>query len=251
MKYFLGLDTSNYTSSLAVCSAEGEVVQNIRLPLPVKEGQMGLRQSDACFLHVKNFSELTTSILGGIPVGDVLAVGVSDRPRDIEGSYMPCFLVGLSSATLIANLLGLPLYRFSHQQGHIAAALYGGGALSYLQGPFLAFHVSGGTTEAVLVEPDGERICKTTYLAGSLDLKAGQAVDRVGGCWGCPFPPARRWTSWPARAKSATGPTPPSRVAIAVSPGSRTSAERCCRRARPRPTWPATASTTCWPPWTG
>ena len=105
MKYFLGLDTSNYTSSLAVCSAEGEVVQNIRLPLPVKEGQMGLRQSDACFLHVKNFSELTTSILGGIPVGDVLAVGVSDRPRDIEGSYMPCFLVGLSSATLIANLL--------------------------------------------------------------------------------------------------------------------------------------------------
>ncbi|MBC2870648.1 peptidase M22 [Bittarella massiliensis] len=188
MKYFLGLDTSNYTSSLAVCSAEGEVVQNIRLPLPVKEGQMGLRQSDACFLHVKNFSELTTSILGGIPVGDVLAVGVSDRPRDIEGSYMPCFLVGLSSATLIANLLGLPLYRFSHQQGHIAAALYGGGALPYLQGPFLAFHVSGGTTEAVLVEPDGERICKTTYLAGSLDLKAGQAVDRVGGLLGLPFP---------------------------------------------------------------
>ena len=180
---FVGLDTSNYTTSAALF-ADGEMTSSRRL-LPVKAGEMGLRQSDALFHHTAALPD----IFAALPDMDsVAAVGVSDRPRDAEGSYMPCFLAGVSAASCTAKALGVPLYRFSHQSGHIAAALFSADRVDLMDKPFLAFHVSGGTTECVRVTPERERVLHAELLLTSLDLKAGQAVDRVGVMLGFPFP---------------------------------------------------------------
>lgn len=181
---YLGIDTSNYTTSAALFAPRNEICSSRRL-LPVKEGQMGLRQSDAVFHHTAALPD----ILGALPdFRDAAAVGVSDRPRDAQGSYMPCFLAGVSAAAAAAKALDVPLYRFSHQAGHIAAALLSAERTDLAEKEFLAFHVSGGTTECVRVTPERERILHAELLLSSLDLKAGQAVDRVGVMLGFPFP---------------------------------------------------------------
>ena len=184
MSDILGIDTSNYTTSAALLCG-GRAVQSRKL-LPVAEGGRGLRQSDAVFHHAQQLPE----VLRGLPFGNepVCAVGVSSRPRSAEGSYMPCFLVGEAAAQAAALSAGAPLFCFSHQQGHIAAALFSADRLPLLREPFLAFHVSGGTTEAVLCRPDEAEIFSTEIAAQSLDLKAGQAVDRVGVMLGLRFP---------------------------------------------------------------
>ena len=185
MRRVLGVDTSNYTTSCALWE-DGRVVQKKRL-LPVREGQLGLRQSDAVFHHTQQLPPLLEGLFAESP-GPVEAVGVSARPRSQEGSYMPCFTVGLGTARSIAAALGVPCRTFSHQDGHVAAALYSAGQLPLFGRRFLAFHVSGGTTEALLSEPDGAGGFSLTLAASSLDLKAGQAVDRVGLMLGLTFP---------------------------------------------------------------
>lgn len=201
MPLFLGVDTSNYTTSLAVVNSDDmSSVQSKKL-LPVAEGSLGLRQSDALFHHTVRLPELFDSLADNCALDSVSAVGVSVTPRSEEGSYMPCFLAGISSATAFAKAKNINLHRFSHQQGHIAAALFSAGRLDLLGERFLAFHVSGGTTEAVIVSPDKDNICSTQLVAASLDLKAGQAVDRVGVAMGLQFPAgkeldalASKWT---------------------------------------------------------
>lgn len=182
---YLGIDTSNYTTSAALYREDQSVTHSKRL-LPVKKGQLGLRQSDAVFHHVQQLPQILELLLRQHPV--LRAIGASSRPRSAEGSYMPCFTVGLSTAKILADTLGIPLYPCSHQENHIAAALYSAGRLELLGQTFLAFHVSGGTTEAVLVEPDAEHLIGTRLVASSLDLKGGQAVDRVGVMLGLSFP---------------------------------------------------------------
>ena len=183
MMQYIGFDTSNYTTSAALL--DGEQLHSERRLLPVREGQLGLRQSDAVFHHTAALPE----IFGALPeCGEIAAVGVSARPRDAEGSYMPCFLVGVNTASCMAKALQVPLYSFSHQAGHIAAALWSAGRTDLFGESFLAFHVSGGTTEVVLVQPDAEKVFRTETVLSSLDLKAGQAVDRVGVMLGFPFP---------------------------------------------------------------
>ncbi len=184
---FLGIDTSNYTTSAALYDEEkGEVIQRKKL-LPVKEGELGLRQSDAVFAHVKQLGDIVSDLFGENKYC-IDAIGVSTRPRDIEGSYMPCFLVGDMVTETLSAVLSVPRYEFSHQQGHIAAALFSAKRLDLIGEKFIAFHLSGGTTEALLVTPDDKRIIKCEKIAGSADLKAGQAVDRVGVMLGLPFP---------------------------------------------------------------
>lgn len=185
MRRILGLDTSNYTTSCALWE-DGQVLQQKKL-LPVKEGQLGLRQSDAVFHHTQQLPALLEALFRSSP-GPVHAVGVSARPRSQQGSYMPCFTVGHGTARSLAAALGVPCRAFSHQEGHIAAALYSAGRLALLRERFLAFHVSGGTTEAVLVSPGEDGGLSVRLLASSLDLKAGQAIDRVGVLLGLPFP---------------------------------------------------------------
>lgn len=188
MPCFLGVDTSNYTTSLAFFDSEkGEIIQRKKL-LPVAKGQLGLRQADAVFHHTVQLPELFGLLKNDCDLSMVSAVGVSDRPCGDDGSYMPCFLSGISAATAISAANNIPLFRFTHQQGHIAAALFSAKRLDLIDQKFIAFHVSGGTTQALLVEPDAENICKTRLIASSLDLKAGQAVDRVGVMLGLDFP---------------------------------------------------------------
>ena len=180
----LGIDTSNYTTSAAKYNGSA-VTENRRRLLPVPAGAKGLRQSDAVFHHTRQLPGLLTALL---PDPDLAAIGVSVSPRQDPDSYMPCFLTGKGMGEVLGAALGVPVHPFSHQQGHIAAALYSAGKLDLLEREFLAFHVSGGTTEALLVSPGGAAGPDAKLAARSLDLKAGQAVDRVGVALGLPFP---------------------------------------------------------------
>ncbi len=188
MPNYLGIDTSNYTTSLAAFDTDGDTVVQQKKLLPVAKGQLGLRQSDAVFHHTVQLPQLFEQLLAAVPLTGVKAVGVSAVPRTEEGSYMPCFLAGVSAAQAFCAASGAALYRFSHQQGHIAAALYSAKRLDLFKQRFLAFHVSGGTTDALLVEPGDNGMPMITLVATSLDLKAGQAVDRCGVMLGLDFP---------------------------------------------------------------
>lgn len=187
MSAFLGIDTSNYTTSAALFNSEANTIIQSKKLLPVKAGELGLRQSDAVFAHVKQLGDMVQNVFAEYG-GKITAIGVSTRPRDIDGSYMPCFLVGEMAANCLGAALKMPVLPFAHQQGHVAAALYSAGRLDLFRERFIAFHLSGGTTEALLVEPSAERIIRCTKIGGSMDLKAGQAVDRVGVMLGLPFP---------------------------------------------------------------
>lgn len=186
MSYYLGIDTSNYTTSAALYSQDKGIVHKKKL-LPVKSGECGLRQSDAVFHHVRQLPEIIEELLDGFD-GEIKAIGVSSRPRDIAGSYMPCFTVGHNTGRILAKALNVPLYTFSHQNGHISAALYSSGHTELSEKKFLAFHVSGGTTEAVIVEPDKDNIFNVKLAAKTLDLNAGQLIDRTGVMLGLDFP---------------------------------------------------------------
>lgn len=186
MSWHLGIDTSNYTTSVAVWNSITNEMLQQKLKLPVKPGELGLRQSDAVFAHTKQLGKLIDSILR--QVESLNSVGVSVRPRDIEGSYMPCFLVGKLAATAVAATAKVPLYRFSHQAGHIGAVLFGSESGDLLEKDFIAFHFSGGTSESIYVTR-GENIpFNTAGISSSSDLYAGQAIDRVGGMLGLSFP---------------------------------------------------------------
>lgn len=193
---FLGIDTSNYTTSAALCDDAGNVLLNCKIPLPVAEGARGLRQSDAVFHHVKNLPEAAETCRNALleTDGTLTAVGCSYAPRDSEGSYMPCFLAGVASAECAASAAGLPLYRVSHQAGHIMAALNsacqnsGAERERLMNDRFLAFHVSGGTTDVLLCEPDDERIFRIAQIGGTRDINGGQAIDRTGVKMGLHFP---------------------------------------------------------------
>lgn len=183
----LGFDTSNYTTSVSVVSLDNRYYQSEKLLLPVSKGEIGLRQSDAVFLHTKQLPQLLDKLLDTNDY-NIRSVCVSTRPRNDADSYMPCFLVGKCNAISVSKALNVPCFQVSHQEGHIAAILFGANRLDLIKEPFIAFHLSGGTTEAVLVTPDSDRIFNERVIARSLDLKAGQAIDRIGKLLGLDFP---------------------------------------------------------------
>lgn len=182
MSLFLGIDTSNYTTSVALCD-ENCVIYNCKKLLDVREGERGLRQSDAVFSHINNVSE----VFGRLGQHEITAIGCSSKPRDAEGSYMPCFKVGEAIADSMGSIMGVPVYRFSHQNGHVTAAAYSAGCMELLSDRFIAFHVSGGTTEILLCDGT-EGVLKIEKVGGTLDLNAGQAIDRTGVLLGMRFP---------------------------------------------------------------
>ena len=190
VSFFVGIDTSNYTTSVAVAKSSSEgvsVIANLKKPLDVAEGQRGLRQSDAVFEHTRNLPELLEKageiISGSAPA----AVGYSFAPRDADGSYMPCFLPGKAAAYAMASGCGAGLYAFSHQAGHIRAALHSSGMDPAPGERFIAFHLSGGTTEVLsVIRSDGG--FQIDRLGGTLDISCGQAVDRIGVMLGMRFP---------------------------------------------------------------
>lgn len=191
MAIYLGIDTSNYTTSVAAFDTQtGQIVHRKKL-LPVAQGTLGLKQSDAVFAHVKQLPQLLEELFFALPENQLAAVGVSVRPRDQEDSYMPCFLTGKLAASAISSANHIPMYGFSHQCGHIVAALYSAKRLDLIGQEFVAFHFSGGTTECVHVERGEDEVLSVNILYHSLDLKCGQAIDRVGTMMGLSFPAGR------------------------------------------------------------
>lgn len=179
----LGIDTSNYTTSLAVVSVQGEILLDSRKLLPVKEGDVGLRQTDALFLHVRQWPEIL--LQSELHRWQIIAVTVATRPCPLPGSYMPVFLAGQAFAATIAGVLQVPLMEFSHQEGHMRAALEKG---AMMRKPFVAVQISGGTTDVLHATPKTEGGFDIVVLAKSCDWHAGQFIDRVGIHMGLSFP---------------------------------------------------------------
>ncbi|MCR5296057.1 MAG: O-sialoglycoprotein endopeptidase [Clostridiales bacterium] len=177
----IGLDTSNYRTSLAVVTTDGDILLNDRELLQVAAGEKGLRQSDAVFAHLKRLNAVSETLREAVRGTEVLAVAASDRPRDGAESYMPVFLVGASFGKAVAAALDVPFIATTHQRGHLAAAMAG----TRLEGAenLLALHLSGGTTDLLAMEAG-----RITQIGGSLDLHAGQMVDRAGVAMGLGFP---------------------------------------------------------------
>lgn len=189
----VAFDTSNYTTSVAVCALDGRIVVNRKILLRVRDGECGLRQSDAVFLHTKNLPIICDMLAEDLKAFSPVAVGVSATPRRVPDSYMPCFACGIAAAHSFAASRALPVYQTSHQHGHIMAAMYSSGKTEKLmRDRFLAFHVSGGTTEALLITPNNNRDDFDIRLVGqTMDINAGQAIDRAGVMMGLSFPCGR------------------------------------------------------------
>ncbi|MCR4722630.1 MAG: peptidase M22 [Eubacteriales bacterium] len=177
----LGIDTSNYTTSCAL-SDGSSVLSDKRRMLQVPEKMKGLRQSEAFFQHVSNLPELIGECVGD---RDIDAVAVSLTPRRVEGSYMPCFTAGVQTARSIAAVLHVPVIGTTHQEGHIRAALIGSDIVD--TDPFICVHLSGGTTEILSCRRD-ERGYAAEIVGRTIDISAGQLIDRLGVLTGLPFP---------------------------------------------------------------
>jgi len=181
----LGVDTSNYATSVALYNSNTKaIIAEHKAFLPVKEGEVGLRQSDAVFEHVRQLPKVLQELTEYKEYYEIDGVGVSVKPRNHENSYMPCFLAGKLAASAIALQAQKPLFEFSHQEGHIAAALFGAEQLDLWNKQFFVFHVSGGTTDLILANG----IYETEEIGTSSDLYAGQAIDRLGQLLELPFP---------------------------------------------------------------
>lgn len=181
--WILALDTSAYTTSLATVDLNGHLLSDKRVLLQVPTGERGLRQSEAFYSHVKQVPDLFASI--SRPEKPPVGIAVSSRPRPLEGSFMPVFLVGTQFARVLSLAWGCPLWEFSHQEGHVMAGLHSA------EGPcseeFIAVHISGGTTEILRVRRNRTGFLEQ-LLGGTNDLHAGQLVDRIGVALGLPFP---------------------------------------------------------------
>ncbi len=188
VKAVIAADTSNYTTSAAAVDENGNIIAQARRLLKVREGERGLRQSDALFQHVVNMPEMMTQLMEKVRTDasekgieyEICATAASTRPRPVDGSYMPVFLVGKGAAESLAAALGVPFYEFSHQEGHIAAVCGAGDP----DREFLSFHLSGGTGEILKVKG-----CMPLDIVGGIrDLSFGQVLDRVGVAAGMQFP---------------------------------------------------------------
>ena len=183
---YLGIDTSNYKTSVAAVDNDGRILCNISEYLDVPHGKRGLRQSEVFFMHSNRLPGIISEALKIIRPEEIAAIGVSDMPRRTEGSYIPCFLAGLNTARLLSDTLGIPMHRFSHQEGHAAAIIEKSDA-PIAESHSLLMHLSGGTTEILKCRRD-DRAYSLDIMGGTLDISIGQLLDRFGVALGFKFP---------------------------------------------------------------
>lgn len=187
----IGIDTSCYTTSVAVVDDAGVIQHDGRQMLDVKPGELGLRQSDAFFKHVQNLPSLTDSLFNTLELAElrhsVRAVAVSSQPRQVDGSYMPVFTAGVAFAKVLASALNVPLIQTDHQSGHIMAGCLSSGFAEEAGTSFVALHMSGGTTEIVRCTQMGSHYSEV-LVGGTKDLSMGSLIDRLGVKCGMPFP---------------------------------------------------------------
>ena len=183
MTYILGIDTSAYTTSIALINEENnEILADERKILEVKQGQKGLRQQEAVFQHLKNLPELYSRITHDL--SKINTVSVSSRPRNEEDSYMPVFIVGRNFGKVISHTLNCEFLEYSHQENHISSSLID----NYKNiDEFLAVHISGGTTEFVSAKKSIKGF-ETKIVGQTKDITFGQLIDRIGIMMDFPFP---------------------------------------------------------------
>ncbi len=191
----IGFDTSNYRTSVAAVTLDGEILVNHRELLPVSNGERGLRQSDAVFAHIRQLRHSEEALRASLGGRRIAAVAASTRPRDGEESYMPVFQVGFTAGSMLAAALNVPFYETTHQRGHLAAAM--AGTTLENEDRLLAVHLSGGTTDLLVMDSE-----KVVQIGGSADLHAGQLVDRAGVAMGLPFPSGEELEKLALRGKS-------------------------------------------------
>ena len=177
---FLGIDTSNYKTSVGLIDREGKVLEDLRQPLSVPLGRPGLRQQEAVFQHLNNLPKLFQKLDGYNIKEELQCVTATIRPRPVKDSYMPCFKAGEAFGKTVSAVLKIPFLSSSHQEGHLAAAFENSSLINEKR--FLTFHLSGGTLEMLLIE-DG-----ITLLGGTADISFGQVLDRLGVLLGMEFP---------------------------------------------------------------
>ncbi len=179
----IGIDTSCYTTSVVAIDEDNSILFEERIMLTVKEGTLGLRQSDAFFQHVQNLPKLYSRLVEKIDLKYVKNIVVSDKPRPLEQSYMPVFTAGENFSKVIADTLSIPLIRLSHQENHLYASLLE--CEREIDG-FIGVHISGGTSEILKVSCAQKLNIK--LIGESLDISFGKLIDRIGVYMGLFFP---------------------------------------------------------------
>lgn len=182
---YMGIDTSAYTTSLAIVNQHEKLIYDRRLPLPVGQGQIGMRQSDAVFAHIRNITQMMEEEPFCHNRNSLCAVASSAKPRPVEGSYMPVFKVSEAFGLFLAKTAGLLHFSSTHQEGHIIAGLWSAGLT---RGRYLVIHLSGGTTEILAVNETEPGYLEIEHKGGTNDLNAGQFIDRLGQAMGLNFP---------------------------------------------------------------
>ena len=181
----IGIDTSCYTTSIAAISLDNKVIFNKKIMLKVRENTKGLRQSEAVFQHINNLGEMSNDLKDILKNYNICGVCASIKPRPLEDSYMPVFNVGSNFAKLFSSLNKCPFYKTTHQENHIEASLLTNKIKNEKQ--FLSVHMSGGTTEILLVNKEKSEY-KIDIVGGSNDISFGQLIDRIGVNMGYKFP---------------------------------------------------------------
>ena len=181
----IGIDTSCYTTSIAAISLGKKVIFNEKIMLNVKEGNNGLRQSEAVFQHINNLGEISEKIKDISKKYNIKGICVSQKPRPIKDSYMPVFMVGYNFAKTLSTLIGCKLYETTHQENHIEASLFTNNIID--KNNFLSIHMSGGTTEILLVNKEKDNY-NIEIVGGTKDISFGQLIDRIGVKLGYKFP---------------------------------------------------------------
>lgn len=185
----IGIDTSCYTTSIAAISLGKKVILNEKIMLEVKPNSKGLRQSEAVFQHVNNLGAISDKINALLRNYNIKGICVSTKPRPIKDSYMPVFNVGYNFAKMTSSMIKCPLYETTHQENHIEASLFTNTVKN--KNRFLSVHMSGGTTEILLVEKnkeDSNLNYNIQVVGGTKDISFGQLIDRAGVSLGYPFP---------------------------------------------------------------
>lgn len=186
--YYMGIDTSAYTTSVAVIDEKRNLIFDGRNMLKVKHGDRGLRQQEAVFQHINNLPSLINLLSNEVDISRIRTVSASTKPRNNKESYMPVFKVAQGQAFVISKILEAEYKEFSHQEGHIAAGILGSNMNHSKR--FLAFHISGGTTELLYIE-DNMKNYNIKIIGGTKDISAGQLIDRIGVKLGLLFPCGR------------------------------------------------------------
>lgn len=179
----LGVDTSNYTTSIAISNDNAEILVDERITLKVKTGEIGLKQSDAFYQHLSNLNKMRIIIHPYL--NDIDKIVVSNKPRNIKNSYMPVFNAGVFFTNFLNIDNRYKIKHVSHQEGHILSGMISNENL--LNSNFFSLHISGGTTELLKVHRENSRF-NIEIILKTLDLSFGQLIDRIGNEMGLDFP---------------------------------------------------------------